>query len=722
MKCVCVALLAAAVSAAATQVDCSAQIAVDFLPYPSAAEASAAPLTEANLSAKAGIYAAEELRTYLQRLSGLASSDHRCFSIVPAGNANSKQVRFRLERLDGATQSAGLNIKLNDDQSFALVPRGGQLQLVGRDSTSMLYAVYHFLEMQGVRWYAPGADGEHVPPKRPINFPASQIVESPRFLTRGFWAWEPRGHRDFHVWMARNRVNFWTVEDRDKLFLRMLGMRLNAGGHWFFERYLNPEDEYPYRAAGFAGSGAKPPDPYPQDPSEFRGDANQDGKLTYFEAHPEWYGLIGGQRRTFKGAFGVNVCSSNPYVMTQLCRRIVGELAEGDWRDASILDFWVLDVGKWCECDRCRALGTPTDRLLLMVHQVRGAVAEAERQKRLKRPVTVFFPIYAETLAAPTRPLPAGFDYERTIGTLFPIHRCYRHALDDGDCQETNAGIWKTILGWQTGEKFYRGGYVMGEYYNVSTTKSLPVLYTKVMAHDIPLYYEQGMRHFHYMHVATSLKGFKRLTDYTLARLLWNPQASMESLLDEYFRDFYGEAAGDMRKLYERLEEAMSSIHQWKSDRQRLTNRINSDSAPLFFLKHLQLSAWAPTAVDRGVPLETSIEGLKECRAIMDRVLGRTQSALIRNRLIEDDRNLRYAENTVNLFYCVARSLLAKRAGDLTTAQRFYVRALPYTKALKAETGIVQSSASHANAVDGMEASLISAGWKRLGAELGVQE
>jgi len=66
--------------------------------------------------------------------------------------------------------------------------------------------------------------------------------------------------------------------------------------------------------------------------------------------------------------------------------------------------------------------------------------------------------------------------------------------------------------------------------------------------------------------------------------------------------------------------------------------------------------------------------------------------------------------------------LLAKRAGDLTTAQRFYVRALPYTKALKAETGIVQSSASHANAVDGMEASLISAGWKRLGAELGVHE
>ncbi|MEK7406187.1 MAG: DUF4838 domain-containing protein [Acidobacteriota bacterium] len=718
------AVLAAGLCAAAA--DTRAQIAADFSPYGSSAEASAAALTETNLSTKATLYAAEELRTYLCRLSGVPSSDASRFPIIDARNAAGRRARFRLARLDDPAQRAAVKDlveragALAAEQSFALIPSNGQLHLIGHDSTGLLYAVYHFLELQGVRWYAPGPEGEFVPRPHTLRTPESAVVQRPQFFTRGFWAWEPRGNRDFHVWMARNRFNFWTVADRDGLFLRMLGFQLNAGGHWFFERYLNPEDEYPYRVPGLAGGAGKSPDPYPQDPSEFRGDPNHDGKLTYFEAHPEWYGLVGGQRRTFKGAFGVNVCSSNPHVMAELGRRIVKELAEGEWRHAAILDFWALDVGKWCECDRCRALGTPTDRLLRMVHQVRTAVTEAELGKTLKRPIVVYFPIYAETLAAPARPLPQGFDYERTIGTLFPIHRCYRHALDDPDCRETNAQIWDTILGWQRGERFYRGGFVMGEYYNVSTTKSLPVLYTRRMAHDIPLYYARGVRHFHYMHVPTSLPGFKRWTNYLLGRLLWNPKADPQALADEYFRDFYGKAAGDLGELYGRLEEAMSAIHQWKSDRQRLTGRINGDLDPLFPLKHLPLSRPAPDSLDRGVPLERSVEELKACRAIMDRVLGSAQTPLLRARLLEDDRNLRYAESTVSLYYFTARAILARRAGDLENAKSWFAQTLPHAKALQGETAIVQSSSSHANAADGLQASLIEPGWKRLGAELGT--
>ena len=701
------------------------RIAADFSPYASVAAAASAPLSEENLSAKATQYAAEELRTYLLRVTAAPSS--RTFSIVSAADASAPAARFQLVRLDDARQRASaarllarLGGKL-EAEHFALVPEDGRLYFIGGDSTGLLYAVYHFLELQGVRWYAPGPGGEFVPSPHPLRMPASAVVERPRFLTRGFWAWEPRGNREFHIWMARNRINFWTVADRDGLFQRMLGLRLNAGGHWFFERYLNPDDEYPYAVRGFP-AGAKAPDPYPQDAAEFRGDVNHDGKLTYFEAHPEWYGRVGGERRKFQSAFGVNPCSSNSSMMKELTRRIVRELAEGVWKNAAILDFWALDVGKWCECDRCRALGTPTDRLLRMVHQVRQAVTEAERSKTLTRPIVVFFPIYAETLAAPTRPLPEGFDYERTIGTLFPIHRCFRHALDDPNCRETNAPIWNTILGWQAGERFYRGGYIMGEYYGVSTTKSLPVLYTKVMAHDIPLYYAHGVRHFHYMHVATALPGFKRLTDYVMGRLLWNPQADVPAMTNEYFRDFYGPAAGAMSELYGHLEEGMSAIHQWKSDKQKLTERINRDLDPLFPLKHLQLAASESGPVDRGVPLQQSVEELQACRRILDRVLGEAKAPVLRARLLEDDRNLRYAEATVNLYYLTARAILARRAGDQAEAKRLFVQTLPHVQALRGETAIVASSASHANAADGMAASLIETGWKRLGAELGMPQ
>jgi len=218
------------------------------------------------------------------------------------------------------------------------------------------------------------------------------------------------------------------------------------------------------------------------------------------------------------------------------------------------------------------------------------------------------------------------------------------------------------------------------------------------------------------------LPGFKRLTDYLLGKLLWNPQVDVQALMSEYFRDFYGPAAVPMRELYGRLEEGMSSIHQWKSDRQKLTDRINRDLDPLFPLKHLQLATSEEGPADRGVPLEKSVEDLQACRTILDRVLGDARTPVLKARLAEDDRNLRYAEATVNLYDLTARAILARRAGDLVQAKRLFARTLPYVKALRAETAIVASSASHANAADGMAASLIEAGWKRLGDELGMPQ
>ncbi len=203
---------------------------------------------------------------------------------------------------------------------------------------------------------------------------------------------------------------------------------------------------------------------------------------------------------------------------------------------------------------------------------------------------------------------------------------------------------------------------------------------------------------------------------------MWDPQADVHAVMNEYFRDFYGPAASAMRELYGHLEEGMSSIHQWKSDRQKLTDRINRDLDPLFPLKHLQLATSEPGPADRGVPLEKSVAELQTCRKIMDRVLGEARPSVLRDRLLEDDRNLRYAEATLSLYSLTARAILAKRAGDLEGAKRLFVETLLHVKALRAETEIVAGSASHANAADGMTASLIETGWKRLGAELGMPQ
>ena len=49
-----------------------------------------------------------------------------------------------------------------------------------------------------------------------------------------------------------------------------------------------------------------------------------------------------------------------------------------------------------------------------------------------------------------------------------------------------------------------------------------------------------------------------------------------------------------------------------------------------------------------------------------------------------------------------------------------YKKSIPFAKALESEKEIVQSSSSHANAKDGMDASLIKDAYLKLGEELKI--
>ncbi len=144
----------------------------------------------------------------------------------------------------------------------------------------LLYGAYDFLHRLGVRWYAPGEIHEVMPPLSPEKFPPDlDVREKPCFLSRGFHAWENRANREFLLWMARNRLNYWCVDQEDKPFLHKLGIKLAGGGHVLTSLYLGPQLEYPYDHPQFEGDENKPLDPYPVSP-EFRGDEDNNGKLS----------------------------------------------------------------------------------------------------------------------------------------------------------------------------------------------------------------------------------------------------------------------------------------------------------------------------------------------------------------------------------------------------------------------------------------------------------
>lgn len=289
--------------------DSSYQIVVALGPYATAAEAANRAQTinwdgsePFRMTASTEAFAALELRHYLCKLLKASDKDPKVFPIVAMNRARSSKViiladlstRPEPQGVSRAMERENLAPRLKSGESFALVPDGDNLLVIGSDRVGVLYGVYTFLQMLGVRWYAPGGLGEVIRVTREIRLPAQAIIEEPKFVTRGFLAWENRGNRDFYLWMARNRLNLWTIADTDRASEKQLGLQLNAGLHWTFERYLNPD--------------------------------------TYMQAHPEWYGLVNGKRQGFKHEFGVNFCTSNPAAVHQFIQNMVADLATGDRR------------------------------------------------------------------------------------------------------------------------------------------------------------------------------------------------------------------------------------------------------------------------------------------------------------------------------------------------------------------------------------------------------
>ena len=671
-------------------------------------------------------FAACELRHYLCKMAGLDESQRDNFPIVdddepatgqliliggPTSNGAMKRyardVGVGAATLDGLGPE-GFRIKTSEGG----IPR--LLVIAGGGRVGTLYGAYALLQELGVRWYAPGSLHEEVPRRTLERLPTLDITERPAFITRGFWAWEDRGNDAFVEWMARNRMNLWCDAQSNHPALKKRGIQLTCGGHLHQERFINPRTPYPYNHPRFTGDEDKPDDPYPVG-EQYAGDVNGDGALSYSEAHPEWYGLYGGKR-----SFGIpgrdNFCTSNPDAVAEFMKNFVQDLIDGTWRDADSVNFWMLDGGRWCECEKCKALGIPTDRNFLLVHRLRQEINRARAEGRLHRDVRVIFLAYADVLAPPTRPLPRGFDYEHCIATYFPIARCYVHAFSDESCTEINERYRTHYYGWsQEPERHYRGQVFIGEYYNVSGYKCLPIVYAHVMAKDIPYYYDTGARHMHYMHVTTGNWGTRALTNYQMAKMLWNPKLDVEALWDEYFSGRYGPAAHAMRELYWTLERALCNVTVLKY---RLARRLEANSAELFTERHMRYEESHPET-DDGPDLAEMVRYVEQCRGLIDGAMAMELPERIKGRIAEDERGFAYGERTIHLYDHVVQAIVADRAEKPDEARRQFLLARQYADALRADTTSTTMSSSHANDRDAFTASRITNAYKRLEGKYG---
>jgi len=662
------------VSAAASAAAAGTTIVADPRPFPSAraaangeAKVNWLDADPADDTACTTCFAAVELQRYLRKMTGRAND----FALAAdAEDAPGGEVIL----LGLAPQAARAELG-PEGYCIDCARIGGRraIRVLGGGRVGTLYGAYDLLYRLGCRWFAPGEAHEEIPSLKLDRLPDLDVTEKPDFVTRGFHAWEDRGNPDFLLWMARNRLNYWTVAQGNHPLLHKLGIRMAGGAHTAQSLFINPAS------------------PSPGDPGR-----------SLFQAHPEWFAFDGKRRIPgIRAGFGTNFCTSNAHAVAFFMKNFINAIAEGRYRDAQVIRFWTLDGGKWCQCPACKALGTPTDRNILLVNRLRREIDAARKAGRINRPVAIEFLAYADVLQPPTKPLPADFDYANCYATFYPIVRCYVHRFDDPACPR-NARYARQLHGWATDPKrHYKGQLCIGEYYNVSGYKCLPVCYMHVMASDIPLYHRLGARRFHYMHVTTANWGNKALTNYQMARQLWDVRTDCEKLWADYFARRYGPAAATMRGFYESLERMLCNVSELKYG---LARRLNGGAKNLFPTSHLRLRRQPGVACD-GPTLEEIVAAAKDCRRLITQALGADVPGRVKARVAEDERLFTYGERTVLYYWECALAFEAVRGGRLPEAKKHHAEAKRLAGLLRADTASTRHSSSHANDANALTAS-----------------
>lgn len=674
-------------------------------------------------------FAAVELRKYLCSMTGTDEKNNNNFKIcddatypggdiISIGNKNTNRVTALL--WDSLSQ--------HSDSSFEQLPEEGyyiksiyfegknNLVLAGKGRVGTLYAAYGFLESLDVRWFGLGEKGTCFPHLEAFHIPELEIYDYPLFKTRGCYS-ESIDDRDaeFIDWLTRNRVNFTFLNEFTNPYnLKKRGIQSCIGGHNMLSRFLNPNCEYPYKHKLFGGE-EKPDDPYAVS-SEYLGDSDGDGILMYFDAHPEWFGMIDGKRSPNVGngdkeGSGDNFCTSNVDAVSELCKNIVESLISGSLSKADYINMWFLDNGRWCSCDACKNSGNYSHRLAMIIYKLRKKIQVAIEDGRLKRNIKILFPAYHETLPVPDKQLPEDFDYENCIVTYFPIERCYVHDIDDPSCTETNKELMETYKSWTTDPyKNYKGEIFIGEYYNVGSFASCPIPNIKRMEHDIPFYYSTGVRHMYYMHITSSYWGTLTLTNYQFYKMLWNPRLNVDKLLDEYYCMYYDTAANLMKEFYETLEAASENMKYFKhyqyhkGVRHSLAQKLNKDERDIFPLKHMQYDVVLPDS-NAGISVVGSVKLVRQCRMIIDAALMACKDGTIAVRLLEDEMRFTYGEDMVHYFYYMTRVNLFRWIEQKEMAARAFERAKFYAQKLEYVTQPVIKPGRFDNLKNGLNAT-----------------
>ncbi len=460
------------------------------------------------------ILAANELQKYIKQMSGAE------LKVVVSDQKTDRSIGVY------APQS---QLVIVPKEQCQIHSDGGQIRLIGAgEGRNILYATYQFLESIGCRFLAPQLDhyqssAEFIPKKRDISFDGIDRNEKPVLAYRKLYVEEGHSHditnlKQMAEWMPKVGYNVlvvptnyqgagkvkwdnWRVDLTPELKKR--DITIEVGGHGY-QNFINAEME--------------------------------DGTL--FKKHPEWFGQDAkGNRRPEKSYV---FCTSNPDAVAYLTNNVVTYVK--DRPEIQIFDFWPPDGAKWCECDQCKKLGTPSDRQAILVNHVREAAQSVRPDLRL------------EIIAYHTALLPPEHvKLDPSVLVDFcPISQHFDVQINDpNDAQ--NAEFVSALKSWRGN---FTGDISIYSYYRKYAWESLPAIIPHYMQNDLQWYASvrvQGVSTY-----AEPGDWFTyELNHYALAKLAWNPKADVDAIEKEFIEARYQSSAPAAMEAVKTLEDVV---------------------------------------------------------------------------------------------------------------------------------------------------------------------
>jgi len=459
-------------------------------------------------------YASRELQHYINKMSGAQ---------LPITNEPAeKTLNIHVGR-SAYTEKMGVSVKGIGPDGFRIVSGKNDVALVGRDYTGnlktknmaptkrkffyndelqtgkfgesgTLFAVYHLLYNQGVRWYAPGDIGEVVPNKKTIVIAPGNLESQPNYKYR-------------HLYYCK----FPYSKSNARWF-----KRIGAGGADFV--YVNH--------------------------------SMQRSLPKYVKTHPEMFAMRDGKRKlTRSGSHGYMPCLQSEGFFKETVKRTRAFFDKKPHE--RVCAVMPPDGYSGCDGPKCAPLMTPergkagkhSDYVWDFVNRVAIEIKKTHPDKMISNCA------YARYLLPPLK-------IERMSDNII-IMMCQKRALmfDRGyRAMVVKARRdWKKKL---PGGEFYTWEYYNFNLYH--KLHGLPVIFTKLLAEDMQSLRNFSSGQFTETNKGSnqSLASvyLNNLMIYLDARMEWNPDIDVNAEVREYCDLFYGPASNEMKRFFEECE------------------------------------------------------------------------------------------------------------------------------------------------------------------------